>query len=303
MDPTTLTASKVDALKVAADEWHYGRGRCPASVRRLSPSGKAWFIRLSVERGGAGIGPGRFPAMSRVDARAALRANCWAKVAAGADPAEAKTDAKHEATLQNLRRRVACNATRSPNKRTAWQDRKVLGRYLPSTWYTRPACPRLPATKLWSCTPGSAATTDITPPTACWHWPRTMLNGARLEFRFKGDNPAIRIKLFKEEKRERFLSPEEVRRLNDALLDEPNPYWKAYFPLALMLGTRRRGTAFGPLGECRLGSPHATTARDQGRSVSSTAPTRTSYRATTIASQPRAGRICVPGPRCLRPLG
>jgi integrase len=39
--------------------------------------------------------------------------------------------------------------------------------------------------------------------------------------------------------RERFLSPEEVRRLNDALLDEPDLYWKAYFPLALMLGTRR----------------------------------------------------------------
>jgi integrase len=54
-----------------------------------------------------------------------------------------------------------------------------------------------------------------------------------------GDNPAARIKLFREEKRERFLSPEEMHRVNDALAQEPNEYWRAYFPLSLMLGTRK----------------------------------------------------------------
>ena len=54
-----------------------------------------------------------------------------------------------------------------------------------------------------------------------------------------GENPSARIRLFKEERRERFLSPEELRRVNQALLDEPDWRWRAFFRVALMLGTRR----------------------------------------------------------------
>jgi integrase len=68
---------------------------------------------------------------------------------------------------------------------------------------------------------------------------RTMFNIARDMKLFGGENPAARIKLFREDKRERFLSPEELRRVNDALADEQSEYWRAYFPLALILGTRK----------------------------------------------------------------
>lgn len=44
--------------------------------------------------------------------------------------------------------------------------------------------------------------------------------------------------LFKEKARERFLSPDELVRVNDALLAEPEP-WRSYFPLVLLTGTRR----------------------------------------------------------------
>ena len=54
-----------------------------------------------------------------------------------------------------------------------------------------------------------------------------------------GANPAARVKFYHEEKRDRFLSPEELRRVNAALLDEPNAHWRAYVPPSLMLGTRR----------------------------------------------------------------
>ena len=238
--------------------------------------------------------------MSLADARAAAR-KLLGQVAAGADPAEAKTDAKHEATLQNL---VDAYMQRhaEPHKRTAWQDRKVLGRYLPSTWYTR---------RLSTITRDEVVELHARVGRDHGHYAanrllallRTMLNLARDWNLLKGDNPAIRIKLFKEEKRERFLSPEEVRRLKRRPAGRAQPLLEGIFSACPYVGDPPRGTAFGPRVECRLGSPHATTARDQGRSVSSTAPTRTSYRATTIASQPRAGRICVPGPRCLRPLG
>ena len=68
---------------------------------------------------------------------------------------------------------------------------------------------------------------------------RISFNLARDWKMLTNDNPAARIRLFKEERRERYLKPEELVKLNDALRDEPDWRWRAYFPLALMLGTRR----------------------------------------------------------------
>jgi integrase len=51
---------------------------------------------------------------------------------------------------------------------------------------------------------------------------RTMFNLAWDWGYLKGDNPAARVKFYREEKRDRFLSPEEVRRVNEALASEPN---------------------------------------------------------------------------------
>jgi integrase len=68
---------------------------------------------------------------------------------------------------------------------------------------------------------------------------RTMFNLGRHWRLFDGPNPTEGIKMFREEKRERFLSPDELSRVNEALREESNAYWRAYFPLSLLLGTRR----------------------------------------------------------------
>jgi integrase len=68
---------------------------------------------------------------------------------------------------------------------------------------------------------------------------RTMFNVGRHWRLLVGPNPTEGIQMFREEKRERFLSPDELRRVNEALAEEPNEYWRAYFPLSLLLGTRR----------------------------------------------------------------
>ena len=68
---------------------------------------------------------------------------------------------------------------------------------------------------------------------------RTMFNLARDWGYLKAENPALRIRMFSEEKRERFLSTDELTRVNDALTKESNVYWRAYFPLCLLLGSRR----------------------------------------------------------------
>jgi integrase len=66
-----------------------------------------------------------------------------------------------------------------------------------------------------------------------------MLNRAVDWEMLRGANPAQRMKLFREQKRERYLSPDELQKVNAALLQEPDWRWRAYFPIALMLGTRK----------------------------------------------------------------
>jgi integrase len=68
---------------------------------------------------------------------------------------------------------------------------------------------------------------------------RTIFNRAADWGYLSDGNPAERVRLFREEKRDRFLSPDELSRVNEALLEEDNLYWRAYFPLSLFLGTRR----------------------------------------------------------------
>jgi len=62
---------------------------------------------------------------------------------------------------------------------------------------------------------------------------------AQLWGMLKEENPVHGIKMFHEEKRERFLTAEEIARLNQALMSEPDWRWRAFFPLSLLLGTRR----------------------------------------------------------------
>jgi integrase len=54
-----------------------------------------------------------------------------------------------------------------------------------------------------------------------------------------GENPATGIERFKEHKRDRFLSPNEMPRFFVALRDEPNVYVRAALLTTLLLGLRR----------------------------------------------------------------
>jgi integrase len=68
---------------------------------------------------------------------------------------------------------------------------------------------------------------------------RTMFNLAKRWGSLIGDNPATGVRMFREEKRDRFLNPDELKRALAAIDDDPDPRWKAYFKLALLLGPRR----------------------------------------------------------------
>jgi integrase len=66
----------------------------------------------------------------------------------------------------------------------------------------------------------------------------TIFNRAR-EWDWKGENPAARVKPFREEKRDRFLGPEELPQFFKALDEELNETIRDYIALSLMTGARR----------------------------------------------------------------
>lgn len=155
----------------------------------------------------------------------------------GEDPALEREQNRNEITFKMLAE-AYFERHAIPHKRSWKEDQRLLKRYAPISWNARRLSDirREDLLKLHANIGekhGRSAANHLT------RLLRAMFNLARDWGMFKEDNPVARIKLFAEERRQRFLSPEELRRVNDALVEETNVYWRAYFPLALMLGTRR----------------------------------------------------------------
>jgi integrase len=158
-------------------------------------------------------------------------------VAKGNDPASDAIEARKELTLASLWS-TYLERHAKPHKRSAGRDEYLMGRYVPGGWHSR---------RLSDISRNDIARLHARIGDEHGHYAanrtlallRTMFNLARTWELFKNDNPAQGIKPFKEHKRERYLSPEELQRVNTALLDEPDWRWRALFPLLAMLGTRR----------------------------------------------------------------
>jgi len=179
---------------------------------------------------------GRYPDLPVAAARQKAT-EIRAAIGRGEDPAEARQAERKQATLADLST-VYMERHARPHKRSWREDENLLQRYIPAGWnsrrlsdISRADVARLHA-KIGEEHGQSAANHLI-------RLLRAMFNLGRDWEMLKVDNPAARIKLFSENPRERYLTPEELARVNAALLEEPDWRWRAYFPLALMLGTRR----------------------------------------------------------------
>ena len=157
----------------------------------------------------------------------------------GEDPAETRKVERNESTFEALAERYLHDYALPYKKpRSVADDKFHLTHCIPSGWRTRRLSDidRAEVEQLHSRVGrdhGKYAANHAV------RLLRHMFNLARDWKMLRSDNPAARIKLFKEQRRERYLTPEELVKVNDALKDEPDWRWRAYFPLALMLGTRR----------------------------------------------------------------
>jgi len=129
---------------------------------------------------------------------------------------------------------------RVPFKKSGQTDLAVLHRYIPKSWYRREldSFTRVEMGRLHQ-----KIGTDNGPYAA-----NRVIALLRSIFNLGVDwgllpeqhpNPCIRIKTFPEQKRERFITPDELPRIWKAIEQEPDPYLRSFFMLCLFLGARR----------------------------------------------------------------
>jgi integrase len=233
-----ITKTVVEAAKPPAAEQRFIRDdEIKGFALRVIATGAKTFIWEGRIKGRTRrITIGQYPDLSVAVARQRA-SEIRGAIARGEDPASEVQGSKAEITFREL---VVTYMERHarPHKKSAWQDENTLRRYVPGGWNSR---------RLSDISRGDVAGLHAKIGEANGRYAanrtlallRAMFNLAPTWDLFKGENPARGIKLFLEDKRERYLSPDELERVNAALLDEPDWRWRAYFPLAVALGTRR----------------------------------------------------------------
>ena len=217
------------------------------ALRVTSNAAKSWIWEGRVKGRVRRITLGPHPALSLAAARDEALSTA-AAVAKGEDPATARARERAELTFGGLAT-LYLERHAKPRKRSAAQDermlRDVLGRpgkepaVIPATWKNR---------RLSDLSRRDVAELHAKLGRESGHYAanralallRAIFNLARTWGLHSGDNPATGIRAFREEKRDRFLRPEELRRAFAAIAQEPDWRWRAYFRLALLLGPRRR---------------------------------------------------------------
>lgn len=169
-----------------------------------------------------------------VDQARKLAATQVGAIAQGADPAQVRQDRLHEPTFGDLTEQYL--ERHAPRKRSGRDDRAMLHTHLlvlrtrKLTDLNRNDVARLHA-KVGATAPYRANRLVALL--------RKMFNLARDWGLYAGENPATRIQMFREESRDRFVQPEELPRLFQAIAEEADPSVHAVLLTALLTGARR----------------------------------------------------------------
>jgi integrase len=235
--PVVITKTYVERAKApkVGEEFHRDRAIRGFGLRVNWGGTKSFILEARVKGRVRRMTLGRYPDLSVERARA--KALAWRSVIAeGGDPGVERERARNEPTFKELGSRYIEQHAR-PHKKSWSRDEARIAAHF-GKWSSR-RLSDITADDVVKTQQEIAGRHGKIASNRAMALLREMFNLAADWGMFKGANPAMRVKLFHEERRERFLSAEELRWVNQALIDEPNPFWRAYFPLLLMCGSRR----------------------------------------------------------------
>ena len=206
-------------------------------VRITAQGGKSFVFEARIKGRPRRLTIGRWPDMNIPQARDKA-AEYRAAIARGEDPAQERSAARQEATFAQLIERYLNEYSRPHKKPRSVQNDQYCLSLIPHLWHsrrrseiTRDTISHLQV-KIGENHGRYAANHVI-------RLLRSLFNRGLDWQMLSGPNPAQRLRLFREERRERYLSLDELQRVNAASLEEADWRWRSYFLLALMLGTRK----------------------------------------------------------------
>jgi integrase len=201
---------------------------------RITPTRKTFILEKRMGGRPRRITLGPYPGLSVEDARDLAKEKIG-DISKGKDPAQEIVDGRREPTLEDL---VKIYEERHlPEKKSATNDSNQIKAYL-TPWMSR---------RLSSIRRKDVASLHAKVGKESGRYAanrlisllRKMFNLAHLWELFLGENPATGIQFFKEEKRDRFLKPDEIPGMMEALKREPNFYVRAAILTLLLTGQRK----------------------------------------------------------------
>lgn len=234
-----LTKRSIDTFRYAGGWDVRWDDVVPGFGVRVYASGKRAFVLSYRAKGRKRLMVlGRFGADLTLDQARTKAAKLLSQVRDGTDPLEEKARAKVGKTLADLIKRYLAHQKAHGNK-TWGDDEKRLNRHIPPRWRARKAEDIEPheIAKLHGDL-GARAPYEANRLLSCLHHMFVLAPGFRIMTK-DGPNPAAGIQKFKERKRRRWASPEEVRALGHAIDEEPSLYVRHALWLYLLTGVRK----------------------------------------------------------------
>jgi integrase len=232
-----LTKQIVETAKAPADGQRFIRDdQIKGLALRITANGVKSFVWEGRIKGRMRrITLGQFPAITVVLARdKALEMK--AAISRGGDPALERQQEREEPTFGNLTVRYLDEHAK-PHKKSWKRDESRIEAHF-SKWNSR-RVNDVSADEVARLHHAISEAHGKVAANRAIELLRVIFNLGRDWGYLNGANPAARVKRFHENKQERFLSPDEMHRLNSALADEKSIYWRAFFALSLMIGTRK----------------------------------------------------------------
>jgi integrase len=177
---------------------------------------------------------GTFPELT-VDAARIEAAKVLAKIAVGENPTVAKRAKRDEPTIKELFTHWLEHHAKL-HKKTWRQDEQQFERYFATLRNRKLSAIAKSDVQAWHAKIGESAGKYAA--NRALALLRAVFNAADA-FAFEGNNPAARVKMYREEKRDRFLQPSELPKFFAAIKADPNEAVRDYFMLCLFTGARR----------------------------------------------------------------
>jgi integrase len=200
---------------------------------RLTVGAKTFVYERRIKGRPRRITIGQYPDFSIETARKAVQ-EINLRVWRGEDPTRSQKDSTFAQLEEAYFER---HANKHKRERSRDDDRAHLKNHVPGSWRTR---------RLSDITRDDVEKLHAKLGNENGHYPanqtirllRCMFNLGGSWSMFSADKPAAKIRLFKETKRERYLKPEELQRVNAVLIQEQDWRWKSLFPLLHFTGCR-----------------------------------------------------------------